>query len=108
MKPTLAEIGDRCNGIFATVGLIALLLPAKSSPLVNRCVLSTSAIRPLKRSTMPLVRGVRGLVRRCSMFKAWHSGPPEQRNFIQLGSQPVLLKSANSRLGTKSEKVMRF
>lgn len=29
MKTTLAEIGDRCNGIFAFVGLVALfLLPA--------------------------------------------------------------------------------
>jgi hypothetical protein len=33
---------------------------------------------------------------------------PGQRNFVQLGSKPVLQKSAISRLGTKSEKVMRF
>ncbi len=32
----------------------------------------------------------------------------EQRNFIQLGSKPVLQEPANSRRGTKSEKVMRF
>ena len=32
----------------------------------------------------------------------------EERNFIQLGSEPILHKPANSRLGTKSEKVMRF
>lgn len=40
-----------------------------------------------------------------------HQLPPklsEQRNFVRLGSKPVLQKPAISRLGTKSEKVMRF
>ena len=32
----------------------------------KRCVASTSLIRPLKRSTIPFVCGVRGLVSRCS------------------------------------------
>jgi len=36
------------------------------------------------------------------------AGRADRPNFIQLGSKPVLQKPANSRLGTKSEKVMRF
>ena len=36
------------------------------------------------------------------------SSRTDRPNFIQLGSKPVLLSPANSRLGTKSEKVMRF
>ncbi len=39
----------------------------------KRCVASTSLIRPLKRSTIPFVCGVRGLVSRCSISSAAHS-----------------------------------
>src|SRR6218665_1778378 len=44
-----------------------------SSRLSNLWVLSTSAMRPLNLSTMPLVLGVLGLVSRCSMPSAWHN-----------------------------------
>src|SRR6218665_868806 len=44
-----------------------------SSRLSNLWVLSTSAMRPLNLSTMPLVLGVLGFVSRCSMPSAWHN-----------------------------------
>ena len=48
-------------------------------------------MRPLKRSTMPLVLGVLGLVNRFSMPSAWHS---RSNSWLPLGSRSRL---ANSR-----------
>ena len=62
-----------------------------SSRLLNRWVFRTSAMRPLNRSTMPLVLGVLGLVSRCSMPSSWHSW---SNSWWPLGSRSRL---ANSR-----------
>ena len=48
------------------------------------------------------------LCNRCKSNAGEQPKRSEQRNFVQVCSEPVLLKSANSLLGTKSEKVMRF
>lgn len=58
-----------------------------SSALLKRLVLSTSAMRPLKRSTIPLVLGVLGLVNRCSMSSAWQS---RSNSCSPLGSRALL------------------
>ena len=68
----------------------AMLSPV--SLLLNRWVFRTSAMRPLKRSTMPLVLGVLGLVSRCSMSRAWHS---RSNSWLPLGLRLANRRSVN-------------
>ena len=50
-----------------------LLIAISCSEELKRSLRIISAIRPLKRSTMPLVCGCLGGIRRCSMCASWHT-----------------------------------
>ena len=65
------------------------------SRLLNLWILSASSMRPLNRSTMPLVLGGLGRVNRCSMPSSWRNG---SKAWLPLGSRSLLTnrRSMNS------------
>ncbi|QCI03210.1 hypothetical protein IXO1088_017380 [Xanthomonas oryzae pv. oryzae] len=78
--PTRHDLGGarRCAAMSVHQRVVVIAASAASAfapvhALAGDCVLSTSAMRPLNRSAMPLVLGVLGLVSRCSMPSSWHS-----------------------------------